>query len=176
MPVNSRLNKAGLSTLQKNQVRRALNEKVAIQVAASDITSQATLGTTLADVRAAGTGNPYFSFPVKAYKTYLVTAQLFVTHTDNNGSKIGFTGPTAGMLYGLVRGPLVSSNLALYDGFDDVSTEAAGGGGTTNYAIFNFTYRPTADGYLKAQWAESTSHANTIIVEAGSFVKVEEVA
>lgn len=176
MPVNSRINKAGLSTVQKNQLRRALNEKVAIQVAPADITSKATLGTTLADVLAGGTGNPYFSFPVKAYKTYVVTAQLIVTHTDNNGSKVGFTGPTAGLLYGLVRGPLVSSNLALYDGFDVVSSEAAAGGQTANYAIFNFTYRPTADGYLKAQWAEQTRHADTIIMEAGSYVKVEEVA
>jgi uncharacterized protein YraI len=59
MPVNSRINKAGLSTVQKNQLRRALNEKVAIQVVASDITSAASTNTTLVDIRASGTGPSY---------------------------------------------------------------------------------------------------------------------
>lgn len=176
MPVVARINKSGLTSTQKRQLRRALSEKVAIQTIDTDITSKATLGTSLTNIVSGTTTSPvYLSFPVKANKTYLVNAQLIVTHTDNNGSKIGFTGPTAGVLYGTSRGPLVSSNLTLYDAFTDVVDEAAAGGQTANYGIFHFVYRPTADGDLKAQWAESTSHADTLILEAGSYVKVEEV-
>lgn len=172
MPVNSRINKAGLSTVQKNQLRRALNEKVAIQVAPADIVSAASTNTTLVDVRASGTGNPYFSFPVKAYKTYLVSAAFDGVCTVNNGIKLGFTGPTAGIIRGRI---LDDTTYALYDAFTDVATEAAAAG-TTISVTFRVTYRPTADGYLKAQWAEATNHADTITIKAGSFVKVEEVA
>ena len=172
MPVNSRINKAGLSTVQKNQLRRALNEKVAIQVVASDITSAASTNTTLVDVRASGTGTSYLVFPVKAYKTYVVSAALDATCTTNNGVKLGFTGPTAGIIRGRI---MDDGTYALYDAFTDVATEAAAAG-TALSATFQFAYRPTADGYLKAQWAEATNHADTITLKAGSFVKVEEVA
>ena len=176
MAVIARINKSGLSSLQKKQLKSAFRDKVNIQTIDADITSKATLGATLTDIVSGTTTSPvYLTFPVKANKTYLVTGQLIVTHTDNNGSKVGFTGPTAGVIYGTSRGPLVSSNAALYDAFTDVVDEAAAGTQTANYSTFNFVYRPTLDGTLKAQWAESTSHADTLILEAGSYVKVEEV-
>jgi len=176
MPVVARINKSGLSSGQKRQLRRALSEKANIQVIDTAITSKATLGTTLTNIVSGTTTDPiYLNFPVKAGKTYLVRAQLEVTHTDNNGSKVGFTGPTATFLQGLVTGPLIGATRAVYDEFTDVSSEAAAGAQTANYAVFEFTYKPSADGNLKAQWAEQTSHADTLILKAGSFVKVEEV-
>lgn len=176
MPAVARINKSGLSSLQKRQLRRALSEKVNIQVIETAITSKASLGITQVAILSGTTTSPeYLSFPVKAGKTYLVSAQLEVTHTDNNGSIVGFTGPTATYIQGLVTGPLIGATRAVYDAFTDLSTEAAAGGQTANYAVFQFTYKPSADGNLKATWAESTSHADTLILKAGSFVKVEEV-
>lgn len=176
MPVVARINKSGLSSGQKRQIRRALSEKSNVQVIQTAITSKATLGTTLTNVVSGTTTDPvYLSFPVKTNSTYLVRAQVEVTHTDNNGSKVGFTGPTATFLQGLVTGPLIGATRAVYDGFDDVSSEAAAGAQTANYATFEFTYKPSADGNLKLQWAEQTSHADTLVLKAGSFVRVEEV-
>ncbi len=176
MGASNRINKSPLSMRTKNQLRRAFSEKVNIQVIETAVTSKATLGITQVPIVSGTTVAPeYLTFPVKAGKTYLVNAQLEVTHTDNNGSIVGFTGPTATYIQGLVTGPLIGATRAVYDAFTDLSSEAAAGGQTANYAVFQFTYRPSADGNLKATWAEQTSHADTLTLKAGSFVKVEEV-
>lgn len=177
MPVNSRLNKAGLSTLQKNQVRRAVREKVSISVVEATITSAATLGTTAKLVQAGGTGPALLTVPVKAYKSYLVEAVIYATHTDNNGSKVGLIGPTAGVLKGTyVAGSAITGTVTDYAAFSTLATEAAGGGGTANYTKIKCVYRPTADGTLGIAWAEHTSHADTISLNTGTYLKVEEVA
>lgn len=172
MAVTARINKSGLSTVQKKQINRALKDKATVQVIASDITSKATLGTSLTDILSGTTTSPvYLTFPVKAYKKYLVTAAFDGTCTTNNGVKFGFTGPTAGVIRGRT---MDDGTYALYDAFTDVVTEAAAAG-TALSGTFQFVYQPTLDGNLRAQWAEATSHADTIILKAGSFVRVEEV-
>ena len=177
MPVNSRINKAGLSTVQKNQVRRAIKEKASIAVVEATITSAATLGTTAKLVQAGGTGPVLLAFPVKAYKSYLVEAVIYVTHTDNNGSKVGLLGPTASVLKGTyVASNAITGTITDYAAFTTLAAEGAGGGGTANYTKIKCVYRPSADGTLGIAWAESTSHADTISLNVGTYLKVEEVA
>lgn len=176
MPVVARINKSGLSSGQKRQIRRALSEKSYISVIESTVTSQATLGTTATAVRSAGTGPVLLSLPVKAGKFYRVQSEIYATHTDNNGSKIGLLGPTAGVLKGTyIAGAVITGTVTDYAAFTTLGAEAAAGGQTANYVKINCIYKPTADGTLQVVWAESTSHADTISLNVGTYLQVDEV-
>lgn len=174
MPAIARLNKSTLSQKQKRQVRTALRSASNISVVTSDIVSKATLGTTLVDINSTTAPTADASklrFEVKAGNTYIVEAVLSAVCTTNNGVKLGLTGPTAGVIRGRT---LDDATYALYDAFSDVLTEAAAAGTALN-GHFLFAYKPTADGVLRVQFAEETSHADTVTIKAGSFLSVREV-
>jgi hypothetical protein len=168
----NRINKSPLSQRSKSVLRNALTEKITTKALLADVTSIASLNTTMVDIADTASESTVLSVPVRAYATYLVTANLSGTCTTNNGMKLGLTGPTADFIRGR---SLDDATYALYDAFTDVVTEAAAAGTALN-GWFQFVYRPTADGNIRCQFAESTNHADTITVKAGSFLRVEEIS
>lgn len=158
---NGRINKSGLTTLQKTQLRKTLKERQLVDVLASDYTHTQS-NTTLADV----TG---FSLPIEAGKTYIFTISLVGTGNASGGVKFGVTGPTAVFVTGQVQ-------------VDGVSTTASSlatiAGGADHAAVEIFatgTYKASANGTLQVQAAQNTSHASDSKILAGSFIKLEEV-
>lgn len=158
---NGRINKSGLTTLQKTQLRKTLKERQLVDVLASDYTHTQS-NTTLADI----TG---FSLPIEAGKTYIFTISLVGTGNASGGVKFGVTGPTAVFVTGQVQ-------------VDGVSTTASSlatiAGEKTAAAVEIFatgTYKASANGTFQVQAAQNSSHASDSKVLAGSFIKLEEV-
>jgi hypothetical protein len=158
---NGRINKSGLTTLQKTQLRKTLKERQMVKVLGSDYTHAQT-DTDLADISG-------FKLPIEAGKTYIFTASLIGTGNASGGVKFGITGPTASFLIGQVQ-------------VDGTSTSAVSlatlVGGATAAAVEIFatgTYKATANGDFQVQAAQNASHASDSKILAGSFIKLEEV-
>lgn len=161
----SRINKSPLSQRTKTQLRAALKDSSRFSVLSADTTG--TENTTLGNV-----SSTELRLPVEKGRKYLVTAQIYVVHTTNNGSKVGITGPASPTV--LAGRTDTNGTVAVYDAYTDVCDVAAAGA-LYNLAKFEFYLVPVVDGTLIVQSAESTNHADSITVKAGSWLRLEEV-
>lgn len=161
----SRINKSSLNQRTKTQLRKALTNASQFSVLSADTTG--TENTTLGNV-----SSTELRLPVKVGTKYLVTAQIYVVHTTNNGSKVGITGPASPTV--IAGRTDTNGTVAVYDAYTDVCDVAAGGA-LYNLAKFEFYLAPSVDGTLIVQSAESTNHADSITVKKGSWLRIEEV-
>lgn len=162
----SRINKSPLNARTKTQLRNVLRNASRVSYLSADTTG--TENTTLGNVSATE-----LRIPVYAGTKYFVSANVYVVHTTNNGSKVGITGPASPTT---IEGVASANGVPLiYDAYTDVCDVAAAGA-LYNNAVFNFYYVPSADGNLIVQSAESTNHADSITVKEGSWLRVDEVA
>ena len=166
MPAINRINKSPLNARTKSVLRNVLRNNKRVSYLSADTTG--TENTTLGNV-----SSTELRIPVYAGTKYFVSANIYVVHTTNNGSKVGITGPASPLVLEGVSN--VNGVPAIYDAYTDVCDVAAGGA-LYNNAVFNFYYVPSADGTLIVQSAESTNHADSITVKEGSWITVEEVA
>ena len=166
MSAISRINKSPINQRTKTQLRNVLRNANRVSYLSADTTG--TENTTLGDVSATE-----LRLNVKAGSTYFVSANIYVVHTTNNGSKVGINGPASPTV---IEGVASANGVPLtYDAYTDVCTVAAGGA-LYNNAVFGFYLTPSVDGVIAVQSAESTNHADSITVKEGSWLKVEEVA
>lgn len=162
----SRINKSPLNQRTKTQLRNVLRNASRVSFLSAD--TAGTENTTLGSVSATE-----LRANVSAGVTYFVSANIYVVHTTNNGSKVGITGPASPRT---LEGVATANGVPLiYDAYTDVCDVAAGGA-LYNNAVFNFYYTPSADGTLIVQSAESTNHADSITVKEGSWLRVDEIA
>lgn len=165
MPAISRISKSGLPMRARKQLQNAMRSTSRVSYLSADTTG--TENTTLGNV-----SSTELRLSVVAGMTYFVTANIYVVHTTNNGSKVGITGPASPTV---IEGVASANGVPLtYDAYTDVC-EVAAGGALYNNAVFGFYYTPSADGTLIVQSAESTNHADSITVKEGSWLRVEEV-
>jgi len=158
---NGRINKSGLSTLQKTQLRKTLKERQSIKVLGSDYTHTQS-NTTLANISG-------FKLPVEAGKTYVFTASLIATGNASGGAKFAITGPTASFLIGQVQVDGVSTSAV------SLATLVGGATAAAVEIVTTGTYKATANGDFQVQAAQNASHASDSKILAGSFIRLEEV-
>lgn len=163
MPFNSRINKSGLTSIQKRQIRKTFKQTQNTKILASNYTHTQS-NTTLANISD-------FRLPVEAGKTYIYTLALTCTANTSGGAKFGVTAPTASYVTGQVQADGTSTSST---SLSTITATVASGSTAIEFLAVG-TYKATDNGYFQIQAAQGTSHASDTVVLAGSFLRLEEV-
>lgn len=167
----SRINKSGLTQIQKRQLRNALKENSAIRYLTAD--------QTLAQSSAAHVAVTGCAIPVSAGKVYRFNA--FVYSTAGNalgGTQISFTGSaTANFITGQFSADGATASTPTATAITAITTEsdATEGGATAILITATGTYSPSVDGFFKLAAGQAASHASDSVIKKGSYVELTEI-
>lgn len=170
MSVISRINRTGLTTVQKRQMKAALTSASKTVYVSSDqtLTQSSTTHQAVTELKVA----------VQRNKTYKVTGWVHATADAGDGAQVSFTGSaTANWINGAFSTDGATASTPTSTLISAITTESDATEGTAAQVLvsINATYSPSDNGFIQLAAAQAVSGATDTVIKKGSFLTVEEI-